>query len=159
MRTAGIRLVRRPYEEPHSLHLVLSADNGVLVGCLEFYCNASDLKDVGEALRVFPKGVPDKYSYELGAPRPHGNWAYHLALRAYTHDRSGHCALQVIMDNNRDMPKEEACRFSIEAEPAAINRLGRLLLEFAKLKHHELIWTVAGEGDSLLETESTGNST
>ena len=151
MRTIGIQIKRVPYEEPYHANLVFSASNGVFDGFLEYYCNASDLKDLGKALRAFPKRVPDTFSYEIGSTKPEDNFAYHFALHAYTTDNSGHCALQVVIDNNQARPDEGACRFSIQAEPAAINRLGDLLTEFAGLKHHELIWTVSGKGDALVE--------
>ncbi len=154
MKTIGIQITRFPYEEPYLLSLVFSATNGVFDGRLEYYCNASDLTDIGKALRPFPTKVPDEYSYEIGSTKPEDKFAYHFALHAYTTDMSGHCALQVVIDNNRDIPDEGACRFSIQTEPSALNRLGELLLEFAKLKHHELNWTLSGEGDSLVEKQS-----
>ena len=153
MKTIGIQIKRVPYEEPYHVNLVFSASNAVFDGSLEYYCNASDLEDIGKALRSFPRKVPDAYSYEIGSSRPEDNFAYHFALHAYTTDNRGHCAIQVVIDNNQDRPDEGACRFSILAEPAAINRLGNLLMEFAKLKHHELNWTVSGDGDSLVGDE------
>jgi hypothetical protein len=154
MKPIGIEIKRFPYEEPYHVHLFFSASNGVFDGFLEYYCNASDLKDIGKALRSFPKKVPNAYSCEIGSTRPEDNFAYHFALHAYTTDNLGHCALQVVIDNNQDRPYEGACRFSIKAEPAAINRLGKLLTDFAKLKHQQLNWTVSGEGDGLTESEA-----
>jgi hypothetical protein len=153
MKSIGIQIKRVPYEEPYHVNHVFTASNGVFNGFLEYYCVASDLKDIGTALRAFPTKVPNAYSYEIGSTRPEDNFAYHFALHAYTTDCSGHCALQVVIDNNQDRPDEGVCRFSIRAEPAAINRLGNLLMEFANLKHHELNWTVSGEGDALIENE------
>jgi hypothetical protein len=153
MKTIGIELKRYPYEEPHILNLVFTASNGTFEGDLEYYCNAEDLVEIGEALRSFPRKMPDEYSYELGSLRAEDRCAYYFALRAYTTDKSGHCALQVVIDNRRDRPNEGACRFSIKAEPSSVNRLGHLLLTFSKLEHHALTWSASGERDALIEHE------
>ncbi|MGD0093586.1 MAG: hypothetical protein ABSE73_27065 [Planctomycetota bacterium] len=158
MKTIAIRIRRFPYEEPHALHLVFYATNGVFEGRLEYYCNANDLNKIGSALQLFPTKVPDEYNYQIGSTKPEDNFAYYFALRPYTFDAAGHCALQVVIDNNGRRPGEGACRFSIQAEPWALNRLGKLLLEFAKLRHHELTWTVSGDGDSLVEREAEGSN-
>lgn len=68
---------------------------------------------------------------------------------------SGHCALQIIIDNRFEPPADGSCCFSIKTDPSAINRLGKLLLTFADLKHNVLKWSVAGDGDALLTEEFT----
>jgi hypothetical protein len=55
------------------------------------------------------------------------------------------------MDNNNKRPDDEACRFSIKTEPAAIQRLGKLFLAFSQLKHHTMIWSLSGNEDCLIE--------
>ena len=135
-------IIRRyPYEEPYHLNLVISASNGAMSGTLEYYCNAEDLTKVGDRLAAFPRQKDDNYTYELGSPRPEDGFAFHFALRAVTLDTAGHCALQFTMNNNRPIPDDVSCSFSMCAEPAAINRLGRLLIEFGDLKHLELLWS------------------
>jgi hypothetical protein len=153
MQTIGIQLKRYPYEEPYHLHLLFSANNGLFGGVLEYFCNADDLKKIGLALQSFPENIPDDYIYEIGSTRPEDNFAYYFALHAYTTDTSGHCAFQIVIDNKRNKPTEGECRFSIEAEPSAINRLGELLLIFSELKHHSMDWSLAGDCDSLVENE------
>lgn len=132
---------RHPYEEPYHLNLVISASNGEMRGTLEYYCNAADLKDVGSRLAAFPQKTEDSYVYELGTPRPEDQFAFHFAIRISSLDSAGHCALQLTMNNNRPSPDDLSCSFSIRAEPAAINRLGRLLTAFGDLKHSELRWS------------------
>jgi hypothetical protein len=154
MRKIGIQLKRYSYEEPCNLHLVFSASNGRFSGSLGYYCNTDNLKELGMALRSFPKKVPDDYLYEIGSTRPEDNCAYYFALHAYTTDMSGHCALQVVIDNKRDKPYEGECRFSIAAEPLAINRLGGLLLTFSNLKHCSMAWSLSGKSDCLVENEN-----
>ncbi|MGB7582114.1 MAG: hypothetical protein WBL85_06675 [Sedimentisphaerales bacterium] len=138
MDTIGIQLKRYPYEEPYHLNLALSASNGLFAGQLEYFCNADDIKKIGTTLQSFPNKIPDEYLYEIGSAQKGNNSAYYFALHAYTTDMSGQCALQIVIDNNRDKPDEGACRFSIKAEPSAINRLGKLLLRFSEMKHQTL---------------------
>jgi hypothetical protein len=153
MNAVGIQLKRYPYEEPYHLHLVFSASNGLFEGHLEFFCNATGIKELGTALHSFPNKIPDAYSYEIGSAQKENNSAYYFALHAYTTDMSGRCALQIVVDNNQDKPDEGACRFSIKAEPSAINRLGKLLLTFSEMKHQTLNWSLSGENDCLIENE------
>lgn len=153
MNIIGIQLKRYPYEEPYNLHLDLSASNGLFAGQLGYFCNADDIKEIGTALQSFPNKIPDEYLYEIGSARQEDNSAYYFALHAYTTDRSGQCALQIVIDNNQDKPNEGACRFSIKTEPSAINRLGKLLLRFSETKHHTLNWSLSGENDCLIENE------
>ncbi len=69
---------RHPYEEPYHLNLVITASNGVFAGTLEYYCNATDLTEMGSKLMSFPERIGDTYSYELGSPRPEDRFAFHL---------------------------------------------------------------------------------
>ena len=154
MRTIGIQLKRYPFEEPN-LHLMFSASNGFFNGFLDYFCNANDLKEIGIALQSFPKKIPDDYLYEIGSKRPQDNFAYYFALHAYTIDQSGHCALQVVIDNRQAKPYEGECRFSIKAEPSAINRLGEMLLTFSNLKHLSMNWSLTGENDRLVENRKS----
>jgi hypothetical protein len=120
----SITVERYPYDD-HCLHLQFDATNGLV---------------------NFPQKIGDEYKYELGSSEPEDNWAYHFMLRAFTTDRSGHCAIQIKMDNNaRSAPYEHASTFSIVAEPAAINRLGNLFLRCAKLEHRRFTWTETDE--------------
>lgn len=154
MRPPFIILRRQPYEEPYHLNLVVSAGNGTTGGTLEYYCNAEDVGKLGSRLAEFPKKRRDNYVYELGSPRQEDNFAFHFALRALTLDSAGHCALQIVMNNNLPPPDDLACSFSIRAEPAAVNRLGRLLREFGALKHLELRWSDS-EGELVAEGDAT----
>lgn len=138
-------IIRRyPYEEPYHLNLVISASNGATGSVLEYYCNAADLIKVGAILTAFPAKAKDTFCYELGSQRPEDRFAFHFALRACTLDSAGHCALQLTMNNNRTPPDDGSCSFSIRVEPAAINRLGRLLTTFGELRHSELRWSDTG---------------
>lgn len=146
-----IYIQRIPYEEPYHLHLRFAATNGRFGGSLDIYINASDLKDIGEALMNFPQEVPDSYSYMIGSSNPEDRSAFYFALHTYTIGGLGHSALQIEIDNNENRPHGATCRFSIEAEPSAIRCLGKLLLNFYELKHSCLVWTPDGTGNELIE--------
>ncbi len=143
----SIVLQRYPYEEPHHLNLVLIASNDTFSGSLEYYCNADDLKEIGNTLKHFPKQVPDKYVYKLGSQAKEDNFAFFLELNAFTTDSAGHCALSVAINNNQQGPDSAACHFCMRTEASAINHLGNLLIQFGKLQHFELVWETSGEGE------------
>ncbi len=70
---AGLRIVRKPYEEPYDINLIVTSS-------------------------------------------------------------TGHCAVIVRFNNNSTIPDTEISEFSIPAEAAQINRLGKCLVQFAKLE-------------------------
>jgi hypothetical protein len=98
------------------------------------------ISEIGRALKAFPRKIGDEYKFEYGSEEQSPKRYRHFCLRAYTVDRAGHCALQLTMNLNSAEPEEGNCQFSIRAETAAINRLGRLFKQFAKLRHLELTW-------------------
>jgi hypothetical protein len=58
----------------------------------------------------------------------------------------GHCAIHLRFNNNGELPDREISEFCIEAEPLALNRLGKLIEKFAQLKHEILYWDlISGE--------------
>ena len=131
---------RHPYEEPHYTELEVLASNGSFKGSTNIYCNVSDFEEIGKRLIEFPRFIGDSYLYEYGSPDPKARFFRQIILRAYTLDRSGHCALQVAMNLNQDEPEEGTCRFSIKCEPNSLIRLGTLFLAFARLQHLEFKW-------------------
>lgn len=132
---------RFPYEEPHHLHLELFVSNDIFSGTIDFYCNATDLKTIGQALQSFPSRMNDEYRYELGSENPRDRWYMYFLMRTYTTDSVGHCAIQFVMNKNTVEPDEGSCRFSIQADAASINRLGVLFEKFSKLDNFELEWS------------------
>jgi hypothetical protein len=133
---------RHPYEEPDHTQLEFSISNGLFSGRTDIYLAAEDIAEIGKALKQFPSGVPDKYIYEHGSENPADNIYRYFLLRAYTTNNTGDCALQFAINQNAKEPNEGTCRFSIRAEPAAINRLGELLERFSKCEHTFLKWTL-----------------
>lgn len=135
-------IVRRiPYEEPYHTRLELVVSNGVFGGSTDIYCGVQELKEIGDALQKFPARVGDEYRYVHGSEERENLFYRYFVLRAYTTDALGHCAIQFIINLNKDEPDEGVCRFSISAEAAAVNRLGKLFEQFSELKHLEFRWS------------------
>jgi hypothetical protein len=141
MKNSLIIVRRYPYEEPYDIHLEFVASNGYFGGSTDIYCNVDNLKEIGKALREFPARVGDEYRFEYGSENPERRFYRYFLLRAYTTDLVGHCAVQVIMNQNSPQPNEGVCHLSIKAEAAAINRLGLLFERFSELRHLEFRWS------------------
>jgi hypothetical protein len=135
------------YEDDYILDLTFTANNGGFQGKVQWYCNPDDLKNIGEALSPFPNKIPDEYIFDVDT-----NWS-HLSIKAYNFDRSGHCALQIYINNNKKNPDEGECRFSIVVEAWAIHRLGELLKKFSTLKYSYLKWSPNPDNDLLVENK------
>ncbi|RYX85104.1 hypothetical protein EON83_07605 [bacterium] len=140
MNESYLMVRRHPYEEPDHTQLEFIVSNGSFTGGIDFYCGVDDIANIGTALRAFPRSISDEYVYEYGSPVASKRFYRHFRLRAYTIDRSGHCALQITINLNRDEPEEGICRFSMRCEPWSLERLGNLFLAFARLEHLEFKW-------------------
>jgi hypothetical protein len=141
MQSSRLVIRRRPYEEPHNIHLEIAVRSGEFSGAVDIYCHNHELQTMATALKQFPVRVGDEYVYEYGSEVSGTHWYRHFALRAYCVDQLGHCALQFAINLNQTEPDEALVRFSIQAEPAAIHRLGELLEHFSRLEHLELFWS------------------
>ncbi|TGE22263.1 hypothetical protein E5K00_18625 [Hymenobacter aquaticus] len=84
----------------------------------------------------YPATVNDKAAFEVRG----GPCQDYFCLNAYCYDAAGHTAVQVITDNNEDIPGRCRMEFSIRAEAASINNLGRLLLDWQVENDSEIIW-------------------
>ena len=141
MRSPKLIVRRYPFEEPYHAHLEFEVDNGLFVGQTDFYCNTRQIADIGNGLIKFPQSIGDEYIFQNGSEDPKDNCYRFFLMRAYTIDLLGHCALQFAMNANLQEPADGTCKFSIPADPAALNRLGESFREFAKLEHLELVWS------------------
>lgn len=136
-----LKFTRCPYEEPYHLNLILAASNGRNAAQIEFYIGRDTLTGWADGLETFPRHRDDVYLWEYGSERPEDRWAYYLRFRAFTADASGHCAINLRLNNNAAGPEREISEFCLKAEAGAMNRLGRLFREFSRLEHEVLIWT------------------
>ena len=138
----GIQITRYPYEEPHHLNLRIAATNGRINGDLEYYCNASDLTSLGQELAAFSGEQGKEIVYQLGSEKAEDRFAFFLSLIISAVNTAGSCAVIIRLNNNQAVPEKEVTEFGIKAEVAGINRLGNLLVEFGRLEHRVLNWTV-----------------
>ena len=137
---SGLKFVRHPYEEPYHINLVVTASNGRSTAELEIYMNASELKDHADALLNFPRSNTDTYLWELGSERPEDRFAFYFRVQFLVTRATGQCAILVRFNNNESIPDNEIAEFCIPALPAQLNRLGKQLIQFAKLEDEELVW-------------------
>ena len=137
-----LHITRRPYEEPYHLNLVVSASNGNISACFEYFENASAICKWASALEQFPRHSDDVFLHEIGSEAPEERCAYYFKLRVSTTNSVGGCAIQLRFNNNQNSPNQELFEFCIHAEPSQINRLGKLLRTFSELNHEILEWNV-----------------
>jgi hypothetical protein len=135
-----IRIV--DFDDP--LTIEFRAYNWIFQGELRCYFSHVNFEKIGKALSPFPNKIPDEYIWD------DDNDLDHLSIKAYTFDRSGHCGLQIYINNKQHEPEELECRFSIVAEAWALHRLGELLKKFSTLKYSYLKWSPKSEEDDLL---------
>src|SRR4029079_19698876 len=107
MKPPGIKLTRHPYEEPYHLNLHIEATNERVNGDLEYYCNAKDLTKLGKQLADFTGTAKEQVIYELGSEDPRVRVAFFLSLRVIPLDSSGHCAVLIRLNNNREPPEKQ----------------------------------------------------
>jgi len=122
------------------VRLILEASNGESRGVLEYYDNANAFKEWADALESFPRHSRAVFLHELGSERPEDRNAHYFRFRAFTTDGLGHCAIQIRMNNNAELPDRSISEFCIRAEAADINRLGALCRKFSILEHEVLHW-------------------
>jgi hypothetical protein len=122
---------------------VITASNGRLCGQLETYTSPESLTEFGGVLEVFPRNSSDAHLWESGRESPEDRTTDYFRFRLLTTDKSGHCAVLIRFNNNRDLPDREISEFSISAEAADLHRLGRFLREFANLEHEVLYWGIS----------------
>ncbi len=108
----------------------------------EIYANATDLSDFAAALVGFPRRADDAYSWELGSERPEDRIAFYFRLTVRQIRGSGRCAGHIRFNNNDEFPCRRVAEFAFGAMPADLDRLGRALEQFAKLRDTVLEWAV-----------------
>ena len=150
-----IQITRHLYEEPYTLNLVIIASNGTAMGSLEFYLNPASLNEIGNALTNFPKFERANYLFERGSERPEDIFAWYLRLRVFAKNSLEKCGLHLRFNNNakhntyRGKPGEitsfstpQLTDFTIDTSSNSVRRLAELLIEFSKLNHQRLYWTL-----------------
>jgi len=142
----GIK-IERSYSKPYEWEYIeFSASNGDSQGATFLDCGEHDFKKFGKALSLFPKKIPDEYSYTIESEYD----TVDFTLHAYT-DKLEHTTLEIGTKSHDDVDDEY--RILILAEPSAIHRLGELLVEFSKPKYRLLKWSLSPDNDVLVEWE------
>jgi hypothetical protein len=153
MKTAGIKITRFPYEEPYHLNLWIEASNGKVNGRLEYYCNADDLKQLGNKLLGYSGKRDERILYQLGSEKSEDRFAFFFSLEITPLDSVGHGVIRLRMNNNRPPPEIEVTEFCIPADVADVNQFGQLLVAFGKLEYRVLNWSIK-DGELLREVEA-----
>jgi hypothetical protein len=135
-----IYIVRHPYEEPHHLHLELHFSNGERYWKTDLFDNADSLTKLANHLEEFPRHKDDVFLWQLGSEYQEDRWGYYFRFRVFVYDYAGHSAIQIRFNNNKKLPDREIVEFCMKADPAQINRLGKLFRDFSELKHEILLW-------------------
>lgn len=140
-----LNITRHPYEEPHHVNLVVHAGNASTQGKFEIYANASDLGDAATALSGFPTNRDDSFVWQLGSDDKKDRFAFHFRLRVFQISPAGRCGIEIRFNNNQQPPDQQIVAFCIEAEPADIDRLGRMFDCFSRLDDLTMQWSVDSE--------------
>ncbi len=136
-----LEIERIPYEEPYHLNLVVKAATDIQCGQLEIYDNADFLKELADSLEQFPKNMEDQIKWELGSEKPEDKFAFYFLFRVFNHRAEGYTSrIHIRFNNNEKFPFRQISDFCIPCQPAGLNRLGKLLKEFAELKSKKLTW-------------------
>jgi hypothetical protein len=116
-----------------------------------FYCGRQSLERFGAALSSFPAGQADRPHFVRGAEDA-ADQPLFLSMAAYVFGVSTALRLR-FRDRGYSKAFDGMTEFSIQAETAAINRLGSLVERFSKLKHSDLRWTPSS-GDLFVEPQA-----
>ena len=139
----GIK-IERSYSKPYEWEYIeFSASNGNFQGGTFLDCGAHDFKTIGKALGLFPKKIPDEYSYTIESEYD----TVDFTLHAYA-DKLENTTLEIGIKG----PDDE-CRILIATETSAVHRLGGLLFEFSKPKYRLLKWSLTSNNDAVVEWE------
>ncbi len=139
MSAPHIGIKRVPYEEPYHLNLLISVSDGASEGSLEYYCNTSDLLDIGNALEAISEGGRNEYVYEVGSTQPKNRWAYHFYLRALA-STPEKCELQIAFTDHSAEPIH-SYKFSITSNFDSVSLLGTQFLHLGRLNLTEFNWS------------------
>lgn len=122
-----------------TIQFQIEASNEINSTTQDFYGYADNFKEFATGLLSFPKTLTDNVRYELGESGEH--WAYHILLDVFCHEKNGHSAIDVIVDNNRKRPYSNKSEFYITTVPASLNKLEQLLRDWNPTTENEITWT------------------
>ena len=136
----GLSLERYSFEADE-WHVAFRARSGDTAGVVEVYLHPEDLLEWADQLLAFGASVKDEARLEFGSPDP--KWAYHLVVRAFILNNSGHAAVEFVSGNHFDPPAGARTQLYVPCEVAAVNRLGRHVRTWVKETANLMVWTPA----------------
>ncbi|RYU79910.1 hypothetical protein [Hymenobacter persicinus] len=104
---------------------------------MHFYGEPDAWNQFGKQLLSFPRSAVDCVTFEAGSNAQDQDF---LILQAYCYNAGGHSALKVVVADNHNDPSRYRLEFSIPAEPASLNKLGRLLSGWQIENNSEIVW-------------------
>jgi hypothetical protein len=125
-------------EGDDTIQFQIEVSNGIISTSQDFYGYADNFKEFATRLLSFPKTITDNVKYELGESGE--RWAYYILLDVFCHEKNGHSAIHVIVDNNRKRPYTNKSEFYITTVPASLNKLGQLLRDWNPTTEKEITW-------------------
>lgn len=141
MHEPAIILRRHPdaEDEPSLLHLEIAVTNGVFGMRQSFFLATEDFERFGAGLSGFPANASDRPTLTCGNANARDQSPF-VSLTAYLDGLQSALSCK-LADRSRWASLDGEVSFSIRTEAHAINRLGSLVQEFARLQHSDLIWT------------------
>lgn len=93
------------------------------------YCYPDATAEFGSALISFPNSITDEIQFEIGSLD--ASTSEYLNIRAFVHDKTGHCAIQFqsIMRGNELV--SASVNFVVPTEAASINEMGKALVTWS----------------------------
>ena len=120
------------YQEDCFGYFYVTIYHGEMKFSRSFYHDCSAWQDFGQELSDFPKTSDSTVTFEMVSSR--------LWLQAYCYNPQGHTALRVRVEKQGPDPDKSKFEFSIPAEAASLNQLGRLLAGWPRKDNIELQW-------------------
>ena len=138
-KTQFIKIKQIPYEP--ELNLAIQVSNGLFSGYIEIDTYDSDIRDLAKKLIDYPKTIKDRIDFKIGERE---KWAFYFFLQVYAYDNLGHSIIEFRLDNNKKDFEKESAQFGILCNPADINDLGKILLEWISQKgnREDFYWEI-----------------
>lgn len=134
-----IKIEALPYDEEAARYLLISASSFGFSGFVEIYTGPEAISDFGTKLTSFPNTVDEMVTFEYGDNT--GKFISHLILQAQVIDRVGHSVLYVRMQSFVGIPGNALVELYLPCEPASLNTLGQLLVNWVTSPSKPLVWT------------------
>jgi hypothetical protein len=137
-----IRFARLWEDSDGMLQVEVRASAGGYAASLDFYVYPEQLNTFGNALLDFTGAADVEPTLEIGSIDE--SWSCWLRLRAFAFDKAGHSALEISTNKNGARQVQAATRFSGVMEVAAINQLGKSLIQWVAAGAEDMCFSPTG---------------